>query len=147
MITEKGLYKLMYSSHVKDKPVAKAFQEWAFTVLREVRINGKYEMQKQVDTLKDAHEQQPVKVREDAEHAEMMQREKTLLEDFDMKKVVYLGLLVGRRCAKFGWSDDLKTRTATHKRQIGDCFVLVEVVACSFNRELEAKMKESTGGP
>ena len=42
-LTEKGLYKVLFRSR---KPIAKKFQDWVFEVVNEIRLHGKYEMEK-----------------------------------------------------------------------------------------------------
>jgi prophage antirepressor-like protein len=46
MLTEQGLYKLLMISR---KPIAKQFQKWIFSVIKEIRLNGKYDHDKQVE--------------------------------------------------------------------------------------------------
>ena len=45
-LTEKGLYKMLFRSR---KPIAQRFQDWVCEVIKEIRINGLYELQKEVD--------------------------------------------------------------------------------------------------
>ena len=44
-LTEKGLYKLLFKSR---KPIAKQFTDWVCEVIKEIRLNGKYQLEKQV---------------------------------------------------------------------------------------------------
>uniref|UniRef100_A0A6C0KUC2 Bro-N domain-containing protein n=1 Tax=viral metagenome TaxID=1070528 RepID=A0A6C0KUC2_9ZZZZ len=44
-LTEKGLYKLLFRSR---KPIAIEFQNWLCKVIKELRINGNYSMQKEI---------------------------------------------------------------------------------------------------
>ena len=43
MLTESGLYKILFASR---KPVAKEFQNWVCGVIKEIRVSGKYEIEK-----------------------------------------------------------------------------------------------------
>lgn len=59
-LTEKGLYKLLFRSR---KPIANQFQNWLCDVIKEIRIHGKYELQKlleekdkQLESLKEEKE-------------------------------------------------------------------------------------------
>ena len=45
-LTEKGLYKVLFRSR---KPIAQRFQGWVCEVIKEIRLNGIYELQKEVD--------------------------------------------------------------------------------------------------
>lgn len=45
-LTEKGLYKLLFRSR---KPIANEFQNWVCDVIKQIRINGKYELQKELE--------------------------------------------------------------------------------------------------
>jgi prophage antirepressor-like protein len=45
-LTEKGLYKVLFRSR---KPIAQRFQDWVCEVIKEIRLNGLYELQKEVD--------------------------------------------------------------------------------------------------
>ena len=45
-LTERGLYKLLFRSR---KPIANEFQNWVCDVIKEIRINGKYDLQKELE--------------------------------------------------------------------------------------------------
>jgi len=44
-LTEKGLYKVLFRSR---SPIAEIFQNWVCEVIKEIRINGQYKLQKQL---------------------------------------------------------------------------------------------------
>jgi prophage antirepressor-like protein len=44
-LTELGLYQLLFISR---KPVAKIFKKWVCEVIKEIRLNGVYDLQKQL---------------------------------------------------------------------------------------------------
>ena len=46
MLTEHGLYKVIMRS---NKVIAKQFQDWVFDVLKEIRLTGKYQLEKQLE--------------------------------------------------------------------------------------------------
>lgn len=48
-LTEKGLYKVLFRSR---KPIAQRFQNWVCEVIKEIRINGLYELQKELEQTK-----------------------------------------------------------------------------------------------
>jgi len=68
-------------------------------------------------------------------------REKTIIEDYDEKSIVYLGI-TEENIVKFGFSNGLKTRINTHKREIGSQFKLEYVIETIYNRELEQLIKQ-----
>jgi len=45
-LTEKGLYKVLFKSR---KPIAEKFQNWVCEVIKEIRLNGLYDLQKELD--------------------------------------------------------------------------------------------------
>ena len=48
-LTEKGLYKVLFKSR---KPIAEKFQNWVCDIIKEIRVNGKYELEKQLEQAK-----------------------------------------------------------------------------------------------
>lgn len=48
-LTEKGLYKVLFKSR---KPIAEKFQNWVCEVIKEIRLNGVYDLQKQLEKQK-----------------------------------------------------------------------------------------------
>ncbi len=48
-LTEKGLYKILFKSR---KPIAEKFQNWVCEVIKEIRLNGIYNLQKQLEKQK-----------------------------------------------------------------------------------------------
>jgi prophage antirepressor-like protein len=82
-LTEKGLYKLLFKSR---KPIAETFQNWVCEVIKEIRLNGVYDLQKQLEQQK--HD---IKLLEENKNKEMeekiitqkeLEREKVLLKQF-----------------------------------------------------------------
>ena len=100
-LTELGLYRLLGRSR---KPVAHKFQKWMISTLKEIRINGMYQLQqsKEVDA---ALYQQKCE----------LSTHKTLLKAYHKRNVVYVckfhnvenGFIV-----KIGSSQDIKERLA-----------------------------------
>jgi MSV199 domain len=72
------------------------------------------------------------------EHQQKIVKEQTLIEDFHKKAVNYFGVIneeiVGLLLGKFGYTNDVNTRTRDHKREI--------VIPCDKNIALEKKFKE-----
>jgi prophage antirepressor-like protein len=45
-LTEKGLYKVLFKSR---KPIAEKFQNWVCEVIKEIRLNGLYDLKKELE--------------------------------------------------------------------------------------------------
>jgi predicted GIY-YIG superfamily endonuclease len=69
-------------------------------------------------------------------------KEKTMIDAYFEKPTLYLAI-AENKIAKFGFSNDLKTRINTHKREIGDQFVLHYVIESVYNREIENMIKRN----
>lgn len=79
-LTEDGLYEVLFISR---KPIAKSFKKWVRNIIKEVRLNGKYEIQ---ENEKKVIEQQS--------------KSNTLIEHYNTKRIVYLGK---NKRFSFGW--------------------------------------------
>ena len=66
-LTEKGLYKVLFKSR---KPIAEKFQNWVCEVITEIRLNGKYELEKQLSEQK---QQLSIKEKELEENKKMLE--------------------------------------------------------------------------
>ena len=87
-LTEKGLYKVLFKSR---KPIAEKFQNWVCDIIKEIRLKGKYELEKQLDQAKN----EIIKI-EETNKNEMntkvqREREQILLREFGTAgSIVYL---------------------------------------------------------
>ena len=98
-LTELGLYRLLGRSR---KPIAKKFQEWMVSILKEIRINGMYKLQKDKETDKQLYQSKC----ELAIH-------NTLLKAYDKKNVVYICKFYNlneKFVIKIGSTQDIKER-------------------------------------
>ena len=98
-LTEDGLYKVLGRS---KKPIAKPFQKWMIKVLKELRVNGIYELKKENDL-----ENKLIKYNSD------LKIHKIFLKLYDNKNVVYLCKLKeidDKIIIKIGSSQSLKER-------------------------------------
>lgn len=120
MLTTRGLYRLLFNSR---KEIAKQFRNWVFDVIEEIRLTGEYNLKKKMEL------------------ENMQIKEKTLLQSYDKKKVLYLGT-VDEDLIKFGITSDIKERTKSNKRDFGEVFMVQEVIECEQHKELESKLKE-----
>ncbi len=123
-LTEKGLYQVLFTSR---KPIAKTFKNWVCEVIKEIRLSGKYDLENQLKL----------------KNNEIIDvREKTMLDAYDGKALVYIGI-TEENVRKFGYSNDIKTRLSAHKREIGPQFKLEYIIETVYNRELETMIKDS----
>lgn len=118
-LTELGLYKLLYRSR---KQMANKFQEWSCEIIKEIRLKGKYELEKQIVELKKEHEQ-------------------NLLKNFSKKTVVYVGF-AENNILKFGWTDDLETRLMNHKKDYNENFTFKYIYESLYSRKIEKEIKQ-----
>ena len=96
-LTEIGLYRLLGMSR---KPIARTFQKWVCHVVREIRKNGKYELQKQHEV----NMQLMKKHVEDEKHT-------ILVEAFKFTPCVYImKIFDDDTIVKIGESDDIQKR-------------------------------------
>jgi prophage antirepressor-like protein len=82
-LTEKGLYKVLFRSR---KPIAQKFQNWVCEVVKEIRVTGIYNMQKEIDKKQEELEEKQEKLEEKQEELEKTKDEMTSLEDTKKKE-------------------------------------------------------------
>lgn len=69
-----------------------------------------------------------------------MLKEKTIIESYDRKQVVYIGKFEDK--LKFGFSDNIKRRINEHKHDFGPQFILLYAVESSSNVRIEKEIKK-----
>lgn len=135
-LTELGLHRLLFMSR---KPLARPFQKWVATTVKELRANA-------LESLK-------------AECAAVAKKEhhETLVKAFARRPLLYLGqvgvLPDGRLLIKYGETDDIESRKAGHARSYGKAFTLLDVFPCSephmleqwLSKQPEFKMRKYVG--
>ena len=124
-LTEFGLYEVLFRSR---KPIAKTFKKWICDVIKEIRINGVYDLKNQL------------KIKDKEIENKDKETEFNILENSSNKQLVYLGL-VEEGVIKFGFSKDLKSRVTAHRKSF-DSFILKYTVETLHYIELEDKIKE-----
>ncbi len=102
MLTEQGLYKLLFSSR---KPIAKVFQKWVCDVIKEIRLKGKYDLQ---EKLKEKEQQLQQK------EQELIQYKQKTYEEIDKTGHIYVIQTDAVGAYKVG-----KTKDAVTKRVKG----------------------------
>lgn len=112
-LTEKGLYKILFKSR---KPIAEKFQNWVCEVIKEIRLNSVYDLQKQMEE----------KI---IEHKEL-ENERVLLDKFgSIGNVIYIikvkTLDNGKYVIKIGESrKGVSGRYNEHKCSYDECLLL-----------------------
>jgi len=78
-LTEKGLYKVLFKSR---KPIAEKFQNWVCEIITEIRLNGKYELEKQLEQAKNEIVQIEEKNKKTSHEKGLREREQILLREY-----------------------------------------------------------------
>jgi prophage antirepressor-like protein len=125
-LTEKGLYKVLFRSR---KPIAEKFKDWVCEVIKEIRISGKYELEK---VLKEKN----VEIKEKDElndkliKQKSLERQNILLKEFDSSgPLVYIVKVKtyknGTYVVKIGESRiGISDRFNDHKSSYEECELL-----------------------
>jgi prophage antirepressor-like protein len=125
-LTELGLYRILGQSR---KPVAKPFQKWVCTVIKEIRLKGKYELQNEIALIKTNNEN----------NVKYM-RHQTLKESYNKKDVVYFGLLKevddNRFIIKIGSTSDIKARGPSLENLFDKC-IFLDIFECLKHTKFE----------
>jgi prophage antirepressor-like protein len=122
-LTEDGLYELLFISR---KPLAKQFKIWLRNVIKEIRLTGKYETQKYIES-----------------HT----KSDLLIEQNKDKSINYLGIVEETpdyTIAKYGHTKYAKDTLNRHKETYGDNFHFVHILECERNHDLEKKIQTHT---
>jgi prophage antirepressor-like protein len=92
-LTEKGLYKVLFKSR---KPIAEKFQNWVCEVIKELRLKGIYDLQKQLEQTKvelnQLEDNKNKEIEEKLAIQQVIEKEKVLLKEY-----AYSGLLTGSK--------------------------------------------------
>lgn len=128
-LTEKGLYKVLFKSR---KPIAVQFQNWVFEVIKEIRKNGSYTLQQQLEEI-------------EAENNQLKIQNQHLIDEVqrvtatDGQKVIYIydtdarvPLSNNKRTLKIGVTEHLQKRIKPYK-QVTPYGRLIFHVECSFD--------------
>lgn len=126
-LTEIGLYRLIMLSR---KPIAKKFQKWVATVVKEIRMNGKYELE---NNLKRAIEEN--------KNIQEITRHRTLIDANRKKNGVYIGKVKtmddDRIIIKIGSTNEINTRATALKHTFGE-FILLDFFGSNRHTSLES---------
>jgi len=143
-LTEKGLYKVLFKSR---KPIAEKFQNWVCDIIKEIRLHGIYDLQKQLEQQKD-----DMKVLEDKKKQEyedklskqkILEREKILLKQYAVAgDIVYIIKVKtfenGHYIVKIGESRiGITNRYKEHKSKYPEC-LLLDCFAVNKSKDFES---------
>ena len=139
-LTESGLYEMLFKSR---KPIAKKFKNWVCDVIKEIRLNGSYELKKQLEEKEKQLEEKDKQLVIKDEKLENFSKktEKNLLTNYSKKPIVYIGFSNINEL-KFGETSDPETRIKDHKREIKSDFTFEYVYESIHNLEIEKQIKQ-----
>jgi len=130
-LTEKGLYKVLFKSR---KPIAEKFQNWVYEVIKELRINGIYDLQKQLEQknveIQQIEESKDKELEMKLKQQQCLEREKVLLNQYaTIGSIIYIikvkTFKTGEYVIKIGQSrKGILNRYNEHKHKYEECLLL-----------------------
>jgi prophage antirepressor-like protein len=147
-LTEKGLYKVLFKSR---KPIAEKFQNWVCEVIKEIRLNGVYDLQKQLEQQKTEFQLLEDKKNQEyntkLEKQKILEREKILLKEYATAGALFYVIKVktfnnGTYVVKVGESRrGVLDRYKEHKTNYDEC-LLLDCFAVNKSKDFETFIKE-----
>ena len=140
-LTEKGLYKVLFKSR---KLIAEKFQNWVCEVIKELRLNGVYDLQKQLSQVEDKKKQE---YETKLEKQKVIEREKILLKEYGTIGSVFYVIKVKtyenkQYVIKVGESRrGITDRYKEHKSKYEEC-LLLDCFAVNKSKDFETFIKE-----
>ena len=140
-LTEKGLYKVLFKSR---KPIAEKFQNWVCEVIKEIRLNGVYDLQKQLLQVEDKKKQE---YETKLEKQKVIEREKILLKEYGTIGAVFYVIKVKtyentQYVIKVGESRrGITDRYKEHKSKYEEC-LLLDCFTVNKSKDFETFIKE-----
>lgn len=90
-LTEYGLYRLVLKS---NKPFASDFKNWVFGVIKEIRLNGKYELPKELQEELLQSKQRAIELEQQlndvSQQKTMLEDEMKLMNNMDGRPIIYI---------------------------------------------------------
>jgi prophage antirepressor-like protein len=130
-LTEKGLYKVLFRSR---KHIAQKFQNWVCEVIKEIRLKGVYDLQKQLEQhkteLEQLEEQKKHEYEAKLEKQKVLERQRILLKEYGaIGSIVYIIRVKtyenGQYIVKIGESrKGITARYNEHKSKYEECLLL-----------------------
>jgi prophage antirepressor-like protein len=147
-LTEKGLYKVLFKSR---KPIAEKFQNWVCEVIKEIRLNGIYDLQKQLEEKKDEMKLIENKTKQEYKDKlikqKILEREKILLKEYATAGAIFYVIKIksfenGQYIVKIGESRiGITNRYKEHKGKYPEC-LLLDCFAVNKSKDFESFIKE-----
>ena len=148
-LTEKGLYKVLFKSR---KPIAEKFQNWVCEIIKEIRLNGVYDLQKQLEKQKtDLQTLEKTKNKEMEEKLatqKILEREKVLLKEYETIGSIFYIIKIktfenGQYIVKIGESRiGILGRYKEHKSKYDEC-LLLDCFLVNRSRDFESFIKDN----
>jgi prophage antirepressor-like protein len=143
-LTEKGLYKVLFKSR---KPIAEKFQNWVCEVIKEIRLNGVYELKQQLlqqsNEFKSIEDQKAKEYELKLDKQKILEREKILLKEYaTIGSIVYIIKVKTfenkQYIIKLGESRrGVKDRYNEHKSKYEEC-LLLDCFAVNKSKDFES---------
>ena len=143
-LTEKGLYKVLFKSR---KPIAEKFQNWVCEVIKEIRLNGIYDLQKELEkqqlTLYQLENIKNKEMEEKLLKQKIIEREKILLKEYAQSGALVYIIKVksyenGQYIVKIGHSSKgIQNRYTEHKSKYEEC-LLLDCFSVDKSKDLES---------
>lgn len=136
-LTEVGLYRVLYKSR---KPIAVKFQKWVCEIVKELRLKGVYDLQKQLSQVED---QKAKEYEIKLENQKILEREKVLLNEYaTIGSIVYIIKVKSfdnkQYIIKLGESRrGIKDRYNEHKSKYEEC-LLLDCFAVNKSKDFES---------
>ena len=136
-LTEKGLYKVLFKSR---KPIAEKFQNWVCEVIKEIRLNGVYDLQQKLLQVED---QKAKEYELKLDNQKVIEREKILLKEYaTIGSMIYIIKVKtfenGQYIIKLGESRrGVKDRYNEHKSKYEEC-LLLDCFAVNKSKDFES---------
>jgi prophage antirepressor-like protein len=127
-LTEKGLYKVLFKSR---KSIAENLQNWICDVVKEIRLNGSYNLQKKLENQKDEIETaKNIEMEEKINEHKELENERVLLDKFaNIGSIIYIIKVKtfedGTYIIKIGESrQGIRRRYSDHRSSYDECLLL-----------------------
>ena len=127
-LTEKGLYKILFKSR---KSIAENLQNWICDIIKEIRLNGSYNLQKQLESQKcEIETTKNIEMTKKINEHKELENEKVLLDKFaNIGSIIYIIKVKtfedGKYVIKIGESrQGIRMRYAEHKSRYDECLLL-----------------------
>lgn len=130
-LTESGVYRLLMNSR---KPITKPFQKWLCKVIKDIRKNGKYELDVEL-RINEALKIEASKMK----HQTELLHHNSLIEAFRDRYIVYIGKIKeidNKILIKIGSTKEIQNRTRSLIKEY-ESFNLIKIFECLRNEAFE----------